>query len=67
MATIATADIQELVTAEELGARLRVRPSTVKLWTKEGIIPAIPINKKIVRYSVRRVMDALEARGRGDQ
>ena len=52
----------ELVTAKELGTTLRVKPCTVKQWTKEGIIPAVRINARVIRYSIPMVIAALEAR-----
>ena len=52
----------ELLTAAELGARLRVRPATIRLWTRDGIVPAVRITGKIIRYDVTEVVAALRQR-----
>lgn len=51
-----------LLTADELATALRIRPATVRLWTREGIIPAIRITGKIVRYDPVDVEQALRER-----
>jgi excisionase family DNA binding protein len=34
-------DAKAMMTATELAELLRLRPDTIRLWTREGIIPAI--------------------------
>lgn len=51
--------MDELVTANELATRLRVRPATIRLWTREGIVPAIRITGKIIRYDPAEVIETL--------
>lgn len=53
----------ELLTCEEVGARLRVRPGTVRLWTRAGRIPAVRIGPKTIRYDWRAVRAALDGTG----
>jgi excisionase family DNA binding protein len=48
-----------LLTAEELAQRLRLQPSTVKRWAQEGIIPALRLSGKVVRYDWEAVENAL--------
>lgn len=50
------------LTAAELAARLRLRPDTIRLWTREGIIPAIRVTGKVVRYDEDEVERALRDR-----
>jgi len=52
----------ELVTAEEIAESVRVAPDTVKLWTREGLIPAVRINSRTIRYDPADVFAALKKR-----
>ena len=52
----------ELITADELGKRLRVQPATIRLWTREGIVPAVRITGKVIRYDALEVVAALRQR-----
>jgi excisionase family DNA binding protein len=49
----------ELVTAEDLAHRLRLRPSTIRRWARAGRIPAVRVTAKVVRYDLAEVMRAL--------
>ena len=51
----------ELLTAEELAERLRVKPDTVRIWTRAGRIPCVRITPKVVRYDVAAVLAKLSA------
>lgn len=51
----------ELLTADELAERLRVRPATIRLWAREGRIPRIRISGKVIRFDVSAVIDLLQA------
>jgi excisionase family DNA binding protein len=51
-----------LLTAEELGERLRLRPSTIKRWAQEKIIPALRLSGKVVRFDPDAVERALRKR-----
>ncbi len=50
----------ELLTADELAERLRVRPATIRLWAREGRIPRIRISGKVIRFDVSAVIDLLQ-------
>lgn len=52
--------MEQLLTASELAHRLRLRPDTVKQWTREGILPAIRITGKVIRYDLAEVRGALK-------
>lgn len=49
----------ELLTAEELGAELRVRPSTVKQWARAGRIPEVWLSSRVRRFRLEAVLKAL--------
>ncbi len=49
----------ELLTADELAVRLRVRPSTVRNWSRRGLIPVRKLSPKVLRYVAAEVIDAL--------
>ena len=52
----------QLLTANELANLLRLRPDTIRLWTREKIIPAIRITGKVIRYDPVEVERALRER-----
>jgi len=49
----------ELLTADELATWLRIRPRTVRDWSRRGRIPARRLSHKIVRYVASEVIEAL--------
>jgi excisionase family DNA binding protein len=51
----------ELLTSEELARCLRVRPATIRLWAREGLIPAVRIGGKVLRFDLADVLVALKA------
>ncbi len=54
----------ELLTAEEMADRLRVRPDTIKLWGREGRIPRVEISGRVIRYDADAVIQFLRRRMR---
>ncbi|MFH1418772.1 MAG: helix-turn-helix domain-containing protein [Planctomycetota bacterium] len=50
---------KELLTAKELAERLRVRPETVRVWSRRGLIPRVQLSPKVIRYDLTAVVDAL--------
>lgn len=54
--------MEQLLTAEELGRRLRLGPDTVKLWARRGLIPSIRATSKTLRFDPSEVMRALRRR-----
>lgn len=42
-------DIPELITLKEASEILKVHPNTLRLWDKNGILPAVRIGEKKVR------------------
>lgn len=49
----------DLLTAEQLGDRLHVRPSTIRRWTQDGRIPTVRLTAKVVRYELAAVVAAM--------
>ena len=52
------ADAQELLTTQEVATLCRVTPSTVARWAKAGILPALTIGPRTLRFR-RADVDAL--------
>ena len=48
-----------LQTAEELAQALRISPATVKQLARDGVIPAVRISRKIIRFDPEAVTAAL--------
>ena len=46
---------QELITATELAERLRLKPETIRLWAREGRIPALRPTAKTLRFDLNNV------------
>ncbi len=63
--------VEELLTAEEVGHILKVRPCTVRRLVKRGQLPApLRLNQRVVRWSreeVRRCVEREAARARGGE
>lgn len=51
-----------LVTKADLARQLGVSEQTIRRWAKDGVIPAIRINRQVVRFDPIAVARALEAR-----
>ena len=49
----------ELLTAAEMAARIRVRPTTLQEWAREGKIPSIRITPKVIRFDAEAVIHTL--------
>lgn len=52
----------ELLTAEELADRLRIRPDTVRSWSRRGLIPKITLSRKVIRFDPVAVVEAMVKR-----
>jgi predicted site-specific integrase-resolvase len=52
----------DLFTAQELAGHLGVRPGTILGWHRKGKIPARRLSHKVLRFSLRDVLNALESR-----
>lgn len=62
--TTATAAIGDgLLTLDELAGRLRLHPVTVRGLKRRGVIPAIVIGHRTLRFSWPDVLDTLRRKG----
>lgn len=52
----------KMLTAEELAERLRVKPGTVRVWSRRGLIPRQRLSPKVIRYDLAAVVAALRQR-----
>ena len=54
--------MERLLTAEELAEKLQVQPDTVRAWTRNGLIPAVQLTGKVIRYDAEEVCRAVRSR-----
>ena len=54
----------ELLTADEIAERLRLRPRTIRQWARRGLIPAVRLSPKVVRFELAPVVAAMRGRAR---
>ena len=52
--------MNELMLSSELAVALRVKPETIRRWTREGRIPSINMGHKMIRYEWEAVVTALK-------
>jgi len=52
---------QELLTADEMAARLRIQPETLRGWARRGFVPRIVASPKVIRFEPAAVIDALKS------
>jgi predicted site-specific integrase-resolvase len=55
----------ELLTADELAGRLRVQPTTVRVWSRQGKIPTVRLSAKVVRFDWDAVLKSLGTETKG--
>lgn len=53
----------EILTAEQLADHLQVRPSTIRLWAREGLIPVIRVGGRVLRFDLDDVLCMLKQSG----
>ena len=59
--------MNELLTADEVAERLRVKAGTVRTWGRMGRIPTVRLTAKVVRFDLGEVVAALTARPNQDR
>lgn len=66
--------MSELLTAAEMAARLRIKPTTLQEWAREGRVPSVRITPKVIRFDADAVILSLSgdkrpasAQGEGQQ
>jgi len=57
--------MDDFLTAKELAARLKVKPSTVREWMRQGVIPAIKLTPKVVRFDLDQVVEFMREDKKG--
>jgi len=58
-------DIPELITLSEASKILKVHPNTLRLWDKNGILPAVRIGeKKVRRYRKEDILKFIKPKKR---
>jgi excisionase family DNA binding protein len=55
--------MDELLTAEDLAKRLRVSADTVRRWAREGRVPEVRLSRKVRRFRMADVAEAIESLG----
>ena len=53
---------EDLLTAEQLADRLGVKPGTIRNWFRAGLIPAIRLSPKVIRFNLVEVVGSLQER-----
>lgn len=54
----------EILTANELAAKLKLKPETIRVWAREGRIPSIRPTPKILRFDLQKVLQAISTERR---
>ena len=52
----------DLVTAPVVAKHFGVAVTTVRIWTRRGLIPSVRISRKTVRYNMQDVIGAVKRR-----
>lgn len=55
----------QLLTAVELASKLKLKPETVRQWTRKKMIPCIRVTNKVIRYEFSAVVEALKSQSEG--
>ena len=59
-------ETKELLTAAEIAVMLKLKPSTVRVWAREGLIPSLRLTPKTLRFQLDRVLAAISV-GNGQE
>lgn len=52
--------IQELLTTREIARRLQLSATTIRVWAREGRIPAVRVSTNRLRFEWEAVLRALQ-------
>ena len=50
---------QEIVTVGELAKRLHLKPETIRIWARQGLIPSLRPTPKVLRFDMQSVLAAI--------
>jgi len=53
--------MSNLLTTRELAARLRLSPSTIRGWARDGRIPVQRMSRRALRYDLEQVLAELRS------
>lgn len=51
----------DLLTTSEIAKRVKVSPTTIRSWTRRGLIPAVRLSRKVIRFNLDAVLAAVAA------
>ena len=51
---------KEILTVAELAGRLQVKPETVRVWARKGLIPSLHPTPKTLRFEMESVLTAIK-------
>ena len=57
----------ELLTAEELGERLKLSPNTIRAWSRHRRIPTVWLSSTTRRFDYDEVLKSLRTRTEGER
>lgn len=51
---------KEILTVRELAKRLQLKPETIRIWARKGLIPSLHPTPKTLRFEMESVLAAIE-------
>jgi predicted site-specific integrase-resolvase len=51
---------KEIVTVTQLAKRLQLKPETIRIWARKGLIPSLHPTPKTLRFEMNSVLTAME-------
>ena len=51
---------KEIVTVTQLAKRLQLKPETIRIWARKGLIPSLHPTPKTIRFEMDSVLAAIE-------
>ena len=56
-------EIDQLLTTAQVAKKLNIAEKTVRKWRYEGLLPAVKVGKRLVRYRWRDIREWLRTNG----
>ena len=51
---------KEIVTVTQLAKRLQLKPETIRIWARKGLIPSLHPTPKTLRFEMDSVLTSME-------
>ena len=51
---------KEIITANELAEHLHLKPETIRVWARQGLIPSLRPTPKVLRFEMQSVLAAIK-------